>query len=323
MKISARAQHHPPAAPITRSRTGPNKRGFTLLELIITLVILGLLAAIAIPTYQRIITHGENAAAEGTVESALRNAVANAALERRGLPSASDVQDAFDGLAATATSAGVNAAGTYTVCEYGDDTCEPTGILVEYYRPTGQPVAGIVVHGERTVLGNITRNTVTAWVRSNGTVLDAITGADRGSGDHTGIDADDPTYRSVSATTANEIEVIYESTTEATVDVQVRGGLAIIVAMPLDDNGDPVDGSPHGCGAVNRTVISGSGFAVNCPGDTGYNEYVHGSPHGVACDSNCRIQLSSDRPFIVATLRIDNQYGGANFTAQAVARLVG
>lgn len=319
MTLSARLQTAARSRVVTR-----NRRGFTLLELIVTLVVLGLLAAIAIPSYQRIVARSENAAAVGAVEGALRNAVALAALEREPYPSIEHVQAAFDELPESAAAGEHASAGGYNVCVYGAESCEVTGTKVEYYAQPFERVVAIVVHGERRILARVAGTSVSAWAQPGGTVFDALAGKSSTVGGDDRLDEGDPTFTEVSATSPDGMYEVYRGVTAATVDVQVSGGIAFIVAMPLDGDGVPLQGgSPHGCGVVTRTVVSGSGFGANCPGDVGYSEWVHGAPHGVVCDTNCRIHLSADEPFAVAAYRIGSEFGGVNYTAQFVASLVG
>lgn len=84
------------------------RKGFSLLELIVVLVVLGLLAAIAIPTYQALIKRTQDKTAIATAESVARNAIGLAAFDR-----ASVVTDGSpDGLTAYGSTTYLDAAST-------------------------------------------------------------------------------------------------------------------------------------------------------------------------------------------------------------------
>lgn len=59
-----------------------SRRGFSLIELAVVLIVIGFIAAIAIPTFQKVIAKSEESAARASVEAVGRNAVAMAAFDR-------------------------------------------------------------------------------------------------------------------------------------------------------------------------------------------------------------------------------------------------
>jgi prepilin-type N-terminal cleavage/methylation domain-containing protein len=94
-----------------------SRRAFTLLELIVVLVVLGLLAAIAIPTFQRVTEEAALTAETETLAAVARNAAALAALDRETLPTPEHLATAFSELP-QAMAPGVSAyqdAGTYRI----------------------------------------------------------------------------------------------------------------------------------------------------------------------------------------------------------------
>lgn len=325
-----------PTRPTTATRTTPDQRsrrahrsGFTLLELIVVLVVLGLLAAIGIGTYVRVASSAEATSAETTVEAALRGAIAVARLDTAntapgGGPSMVHIQTAFN--ETTASTSGEGAAGPYFVCDADNPsyaTClagaanNGTGIL---YR-ADDGVVGIVVFGKPRVLGHITGNAADAWVHPDGGINDAVNHNTSGSGDSgDGLDPNHPSYRTLHVAGEATMEELHSSTTIATVDVSNLQGLALIAVMPLDVNGDPLEGgSPVGCGDVTRTILSGNANPTNCPGDPGYNPAVTGSPWGIACIDRCRIQFSADGNFAVYAFRVPTEWGGGNYDVATVA----
>ena len=96
--------------------TSRTRRAFTLLELVVAIVILGILSALAIPTFTALITSSDNAAAKDSVTNVARAAVASAAMSDRAADD-SDLSDA-------ATSAGLTA--TAGVIVVNHNTCTVT-----------------------------------------------------------------------------------------------------------------------------------------------------------------------------------------------------
>jgi prepilin-type N-terminal cleavage/methylation domain-containing protein len=68
-----------------------SKKGFSLLELIITLLVIGIVAAIAAFTYTRVISNSTNTTASSSFEGVIRNARAIATSEGRTFAASADV----------------------------------------------------------------------------------------------------------------------------------------------------------------------------------------------------------------------------------------
>ena len=151
------------------------RRAFSLIELAVVLIVIAVIAAIAIPTFQSVISESEDNAAEAEVNATMRNAVAIARANNRLTPNQSDLQTAFDEIATAATAGLSAAASEYNVC--AENAVSSCGAGVDVYWNEDAGVVGVVVDDDPRVLARIAGQSVTdVWVDPSGTLADALAG---------------------------------------------------------------------------------------------------------------------------------------------------
>ena len=80
-------------------------KGFTLIELVIVIVILGILAAIVVPKYEDLAGEAENAAVQAT-SNAVKSAYAISIASVKGTPSLDQIYDKMSGAGISTTATG-------------------------------------------------------------------------------------------------------------------------------------------------------------------------------------------------------------------------
>jgi type IV pilus assembly protein PilE len=143
--------------PLGRREAGPRERGFTLIELMVTVAIVAILAAIALPSYLGHVRQANRAAAEGYMLE-LSNRQQRYLLDARAYATASTAAD-FTTL--NWPSAPTTVQANYTVTTAAKTSTTPPGFTVTATPISGSPQAqdttcgtlGIDETGTKTITG--------------------------------------------------------------------------------------------------------------------------------------------------------------------------
>lgn len=105
-----------------------NQKGFTLIELVIVIVIIGILAAVAVPVYNNLFSEAETAAVEAT-DSSIQSALSIAIAEQDGSPTVTELTNFIRGTDVSANSGVLETTingTTYTANTYETNDCSGT-----------------------------------------------------------------------------------------------------------------------------------------------------------------------------------------------------
>lgn len=130
-------------------------KAFTLLELIVVIVILGILAALAIPTFMRVIEKSKDAAAGVSLSSIARNAQAISAFSPDTNFEFTDIEKAVSETSGKALDAGVYAASLEFTLAPGSEAVVPGGETLS----TKYAEVGIAYGAEYSILGLAMKST--------------------------------------------------------------------------------------------------------------------------------------------------------------------